>query len=351
MNYAIILAGGSGTRFWPLSRKHLPKQFLKIIEDQSLIEATVRRIQKIIPDNNIFIVTNKIYLDEIKKQLKDFNIPVGNIILEPSPRNTLPAIALCAQIIRLKDPQANLLVSPSDHYIKDIGRFKETAIEALGLADAGGFLCLIGINPDSPRSGYGYIQTGKKIGKDSFTVAHFKEKPKPSAATKIFQHKGIFWNSGIFSFKAGVILNEIKNYLPGLYSQITKIKQKQDIINIWPKIKSVSIDYGILEKSKNLSVVIAKFRWSDLGSWDALGDILPRDKKNNVVLSDCDCVILDTNNTLVCSYERKRLIAAVGLKDLIIVDTPDALLVCKKDKAQEIKNLVEILKKKRKACV
>jgi mannose-1-phosphate guanylyltransferase len=350
VNYAVILAGGAGTRFWPLSRKHLPKQFLRIVEKQSLIEATISRIRKIIPDERIFIITNKIYLGEIKQQLRKFNIPQGNIILEPSPRNTLPAIALCAQIIRGKDLKANLLISPSDHYIKDIVRFRKDIFKALNLAEEG-FLCLIGIKPDSPRSGYGYIKTGKIKSKDTFFVDSFKEKPTPDEAKRIFGKKDIFWNSGIFCFKAKAILEEIKRYLPVLYHQISSIRNKQDSERIWPRIKPISIDYGLLEKFKNLVMVAAKFYWSDLGSWDALSDILPRDKRNNVVLSDCDCVSLDNSNTLVCSYGHKRLIAAVGLKDLIVVDTPDALLVCKKENAQDIKRLVELLKKRRRTCV
>jgi mannose-1-phosphate guanylyltransferase len=350
MEYAIILAGGIGSRFWPLSRESLPKQFLRIAEKQSLIEATVRRIRKIIPEDNIFIVTNNIYLGTIKKQLRNFNIPKCNIILEPRPKNTLPAISLCAQIIRLKDPKAKLIVLPSDHYIKDDLNFKFTIKKALTAAEEG-FLCLIGIKPNSPRLGFGYINVSNKIDKDIFYVKSFKEKPQPKEAKSLLKMKGIFWNSGIFCFKAEVLLNELKTYLPTLYYQINRIKQRYDITKIWSKIKPISIDYGLLEKSRNLVMVVGKFNWSDLGSWDSLSDLLPKDRKNNTILSDCDCVSLDINNTLVCSYEHKRLIAALGLKDLIIVDTPDALLVCRKDKAQDIKRLVEVLKNKRKKCV
>lgn len=350
MNYAVILAGGSGSRFWPLSRRHLPKQFLRIIERESLLEATVRRIRVIIPDTNIFIITNKIYLGQIKKQLKNFRIPKENVILEPQPRNTLPAIALCARIISLKDRDANLLISPSDHYIKDSLGFKQVMLKALDLS-AGGLLCLVGIKPDEPRLGYGYIQTKSLIKYDVFSVNSFHEKPNPKEARMLFKKKSTYWNSGIFCFKSATILNEIKKYVPKLYRQIMCIKNKRDISNRWQKVESVSIDYGILERSRNLAMVLGKFYWCDLGSWDALSGVLPRDKRNNVVLSDCDSIGLDTSDTLICSYNRKRLIACVGLKDLIIVDTPDALLVCKKEKAQDIKKLVGLLKKRRRACV
>lgn len=350
MDYAVILAGGSGSRFWPLSRESLPKQFLRITEKQSLIESTVRRIRKIIPEDNIFIVTNNIYLDTIKKQLKKFNIPKSNVILEPRPKNTLPAISLCAQILKLKDPNAKLIVLASDHYIKDSFKFKIAIKKALTAADEGR-LCLIGIKPNSPRLGFGYINISKSKDEDIFYVKSFKEKPSPKEAKKLLKRKGIFWNSGIFCFKAEAILEELKNNSAGLYYQIVKIEKKEDIIKVWSKIKSVSIDYGLLEKSKNLVMVAGKFDWSDLGSWDVLSDLLPKDSKNNTILSNCDCVSLDISNTLVCSYEHKRLIAALGLKDLIIVDTPDALLVCRKDKAQDIKRLVQVLRKKRKKCV
>jgi len=350
MNYALILAGGSGSRFWPMSRRHLPKQFLKIVEKKSLLEATINRARHIIPDDNIFIITNQIYLNQIKKQLSNFKIPKRNIILEPTPKNTLPAISLCAQLVRLKDPQANILVLPSDHYIKDNNAFKHSAEEAFRLA-GDGFLSLIGIKPDSPRSGYGYIRTGKKMAKDIYRVQQFQEKPSVREARNLLSKRGIFWNSGISCFKAAILAEETKRYLPALYHQIVKVRNRQDISKVWPKIKPASIDYGLLEKSDNLIMVIGKFRWSDLGSWDTLSELLPKDRKDNVVLSDCDCITLDSSNTLVCSYEHKRLIACVGLKDLVVVDTPDALLVCKKDKSQDIKALVGLLKKKRKKCV
>jgi len=348
MNYAVILAGGVGSRFWPLSRRSHPKQFLRIFGKDSFLEATIRRIQTIVPRENIFIVTNQIYLPEIKRQLRKFRVHQENIILEPKPLNTLPAISLCAQIIRLKDSLANLLVLPSDHYIKDSRGFKSTMFRALSLS-AKGLICLIGIKPDSPCLGYGYIKTGRKIDKDIFAVKCFKEKPTLNTARKLFKEKGIFWNSGIFCFKAEVILKEIKTYVPKLYAQIIQIRQKQDIKKIWPKIKPISIDYGLLEKSSNLAMVRAKFYWRDLGSWDALCSVFSKDRKNNIILSDC--VNLDSTNIFVCSYGSKRLIATVGLEDTIIVDTPDALLVSRKEKSEGIKRLFELLKQKRKQCV
>ena len=347
MNYEIILAGGVGSRFWPLSRKALPKQFLKIIGKDTFFEATIRRVEEIIPPGNIFIITNRMYLSEIKKQSRKFKVPQENIVLEPKPLNTLPAIALCAQLISLKDSLANLLVLPSDHYIKGRG-FKETMLKALNLS-ARDFICLMGVRPDSPCPGYGYIKTGSKIGKDQFYVKSFKEKPDFNTAKKLFKKRDIFWNSGIFCFKAEVVLQETKTYLPALYAQISRIEHKKYIAKFWPKIKPVSIDYGILQKSNRLVMVEAEFYWRDLGSWDSLCSVLPKDKKNNVILSDC--IDINSSNIFACAYGSKRLIATIGLEDMIIVDTPDAVLVCKKENAQDIKRLVELLRRKRKSCV
>ena len=347
MIYAIILAGGVGSRFWPLSRKVLPKQFLKIIGKDTFFEATIRRVEEIIPPGNIFIVTNRMYSSEIKKQSRKFKVHPENIILEPKPLNTLPAVAVCAQLISLKDSHANLLVLPSDHYIKGRG-FKEAMLKALSLSEHGA-ICLSGIRPESPHPGYGYITTGPGIGRDGFRVESFKEKPDSKTLKRLFKKSGVFWNSGIFCFKAGVILSQIRSFTPGLYAQIIRIKQKKQIAKFWPKIKPISIDYGIIQKSKRLVMVEAGFYWRDLGSWDALSSVLPKDSKNNVILSDC--ISINSSNILVSAYGSKRLVAAIGLRDMIIVDTPDAVLVCKKENAQDIKRLVELLRRKRKSCV
>ena len=348
MNYAIILAGGKGSRFWPLSRECFPKQFLRIVNNQTLLEAAIKRAKIIIPPKNIFIVTSRPYLKEIINHLRKSAIPRSNIILEPVPKNTLPAIAICAQLISLKDRWAKLLVFPSDHYIKDNAVFSRTMHKALRICGKG-LLCLMGIRPDKPATGYGYIKTGKRIEEGVFYGKSFIEKPTAVKAAKLYKRKGIFWNSGMFCFTGISLLEEVRRHAPMLYTQIKGIKRRMDVAKIWPGIKPVSIDYGILEKSSNLAVVTAELSWCDLGSWDVLYDILPKDRDSNVRL--CEYVGLGSNNNLICSSNAKRLIATIGLKETVIVDTPDALLVCKKSEAQDIKRLVEVLKKKKKACV
>jgi len=348
VDYAIILAGGKGTRFWPLSRKATPKQFLRILGKDTFFEATLRRAKQIIPLKNIFIITNQAYLKEIKEQSRQFGISCENIILEPTSLNTLPAISLCTKIISLKDNYANLLVFPSDHYIKDPLKFKQAMLKALRLS-LEGFICLIGIKPHTPHSGYGYIKAGKIITKDAFHIHSFIEKPAPLIAKSLFRRKGIFWNAGIFCFQAKTLFQELSKNCPALYRQISRIEKAKDIKNIWKKIKPVSIDYGLLEHSRKLAMVEALVYWRDLGSWEALCEVLSKDKYGNAIVPDCEH--LGSSNIFVYKHKASRLIATIGLKDTIIIDTPDALLVAKKKNADQIKHLVGILEQKRRKCV
>jgi len=277
-----------------------------------------------------------------------FKIPPGNIILEPAPKNTLPAIGLCARLINLKDPQSNLLIMPSDHFIKNNAGFLKTIVKSLKIS-LRGRVCLIGIKPTKPSSAYGYIETGEKIRQAGLEVKSFYEKPSINKAVGLWRKKNVFWNSGIFCFRSDRILAEVKKHSPDIHRQLMRIKGINSLALPWEKMKSISIDYGILEKADNLAMVKASFSWCDLGSWDALYELLPKDKNKNVILADY--VGLDNTNTFVYSKDSGRTIAAVGLDNLVIVDTPDALLVCRKDNSQDIKRLVEILIKKRKTCV
>lgn len=348
MNYAIILAGGAGSRFWPLSRSVLPKQFLRLVGRDTLFEATLRRVTGIVGRRNVFIAANRACLREIKRQLSAFGVPQENIILEPAPKNTLPAILLCARMISLKDDQANVLVLPADHYIGGLALFASACAKGLKIS-ADGFICLLGIRPKSPNPGYGYIKTGENIGRDGFVVRSFIEKPAVKAAEKLLKQGDCLWNSGIFCFKAGIILEEARKLVPGAWRQIIRIRQIKDAQKVWPAISPVSLDYGILERSKNIACVKAKFSWCDLGAWDALYGLMPADRANNVILSDC--VRLKSCDNFVYSHDKRRTIAIIGMKDTIVVDTPDALLICKKENAQDVKGLVELLKINRRSCV
>lgn len=345
MNYAVILAGGVGSRFWPFSRELEPKQFMKITGEESLLQATIQRLKGVVDSANTYIVTNNIYFYEVKAQVAKFRIPDENIILEPEGKNTAPAVGLCAKLISRIDKDAVLMILPSDHYIKNVGNFKQTLKKAV-LCAKDNFLVTIGIRPTAPSIGYGYIKTGPRSiraleHQGVLRVERFLEKPGLNKAKKYFRDKKFYWNSGMFVWKASVLMEEIKKYLPGLHRNLALINSVNDIPKIWPRIKAISVDYGIMEHSKRIALIPANFYWTDLGSWDALAEIFPKDKKGNV--ADGDTLSLDSQG--VCVFSRgNRLVSAIGIKNIVIVDTPDALLVCHRDKTQDVKKLVEKLK-------
>lgn len=343
--YALILAGGVGSRFWPFSRELEPKQFINIIGKESLLQNTVSRLEGLIKPKQIFFITNQVYFFELKKQVEKFHIPDENIILEPQGKNTAPAIGLCVRLIEQKNKDAVLAVFPADHYIKDIKKFQGCISRAVQCASSD-FLVTIGIKPNKPATGYGYIKIGHQVTKSPshqryYIVDKFLEKPGLEKAKKYTASKDYFWNSGMFIWKVSVFRDELAKYMPELYSQLKSIQTKDDIEKVWGKIKPISVDYGIMEHSKKIALVTADFYWSDLGSWDVLDELQRKDKSGNVLSRNS----LDCGSQGLSAFSRgDRLIATIGLKDLIIADTPDALLVCDKQKTQEVKKIVEQLK-------
>lgn len=346
-NYAVILAGGVGSRFWPLSRSLEPKQFLSLHSARSLLHDTLSRIKSTIHPENIFINTNKLYFPEIFNYTSKFFIPPSNIIFEPEGKNTAPSIAVASRLISLADPEAKLVILPSDHLIKNQKGFRSLLRYAFSLTGLkASNLVVFGIFPEYPATGFGYIkvkgQRQKVKGQSIYQVERFVEKPDEKKARRIYQDKHYFWNSGMFFGYASTFLNEIKEKLPVLYRLVSQISKPNDINNIWKDIKPISFDYGILEKSKNLLMIPASnLGWSDLGTWASLDRILPKDKLTNTI--NADAVILGSKNITV--FGKNRLIACLGLENLIIVDTPDALLITRKDKSEEVKRVVEELKK------
>jgi mannose-1-phosphate guanylyltransferase / mannose-6-phosphate isomerase len=339
MNYAVILAGGVGSRFWPFSRELEPKQFIKIIGQSSLLQATIQRLKGVVDPAQIYIVTNCIYFYEVKAQISNFRIPDKNIILEPQGKNTAPAIGLCAKLISRLDQDAVLLVLPSDHYIKNEGNFKQTLKKAIACAK-NNFLVTLGIKPTAPSIGYGYIKVDKQK-HGYWHVQKFLEKPDLIKAKKYFKDKCFYWNSGMFIWKASVFLEEVKKYLPGLHAHLQLIDSVDDISKVWPQIEAISVDYGILEHSKRIALIAFNFYWKDLGSWGALSEISPKDKKGNVVSGDT----LNLDSQGVCVFSKgNRLVSTIGIQDVVIVDTPDALLVCDRDRTQDVKKLVDLMK-------
>ncbi len=345
MNYAVILAGGVGSRFWPFSRELEPKQFMRLLGEESLLQATIRRIKGVVSPQNTYIITNNIYFYELLNQIKVFGIPEDNIILEPEGKNTAPAIGVCAKLISKLDKEAALIVLPADHYIKNLPNFRKVVRNAVSVAREN-LLVTIGIKPKKPSTAYGYIMAGKRLQApgprpQAYKVEKFLEKPSLDKAKKYLKNRNYYWNSGMFIFKAVVFLEEIKRYLPNLSNQLDYIKSTADIEKVWPKIKPISVDYGIMEHSKRIALIPAGFYWTDLGSWDALSEVFPKDSKGNIL--EADTCNLDSQGIFVFS-KGNRLISTIGLKDLVIADTPDALLVCDRNRTQDVKRVVEILK-------
>lgn len=340
--YAVILAGGVGSRFWPLSRELEPKQFLNVVGKRSLLQETLWRIGAKISRENIYLVTNSLYIYDIQKQTAKFNIPKENILLEPEGKNTAPAIGWVASKILLRDKNAIMLVLPSDHMILKPKAFLSVVDKACVLAK-NEFLVTLGIVPTHPDTGYGYIKASKRkvSGSSVFSVEKFIEKPSLKNAKEFLKSRGYFWNSGIFIWKANMILGEIKRYLPQLFEKLERIKKSEKFSKVWDSIEPVSIDYGVLEKSKRLITLPANMGWTDLGSWDALAQVLKKDKDGNIFKSDS----LDIGSRNIFVWGKNRLIATIGLEDIILIDTPDALLACRRELSQKVKDIVEILKR------
>ena len=346
---ALIMAGGQGTRFWPLSRELYPKQLLKLGDKHTLLQQTVLRLSPLIKGKDIHVITSRKLLVDIKTQLSEVDKGVrGNIILEPVPRNTAPAVGLGAAILMREDPDCIMAVLPSDHLIKENKKFQAVLKKAESLAGKG-YLVVFGVKPRRPETGYGYIRLGKPLGGGAYDVEKFVEKPDMPTAEKYVGSGEYLWNSGIFVWKASVILSEIKKHMPALYKGLRKIegalgtsREAAVLEEEFANIKPQSVDYGIMEKSRKVAVILADFSWSDLGSWDAMDEVIPPDRDGNVTVGKV--VSLGCKGTTF--YADKRLVAAIGLEDMIVVDTPDATLVCRKDMAQRVKDVVGTLKDK-----
>ncbi|MDD4940802.1 MAG: mannose-1-phosphate guanylyltransferase/mannose-6-phosphate isomerase [Candidatus Omnitrophica bacterium] len=336
-NFAVLLAGGQGSRFWPQSRTLEPKQFLSLHQDKSLFEQTIIRISRLIPPQNIFIATSELYRSQIAELVKPHRIPEQNIIYEPDGRNTAPSIGVCAMLIHRRDPYGRIAVLPCDHLIKNKARFLQIVRKAFSLCDD--TLVILGIPPARPATGYGYIERGKGM-----SVKRFTEKPDLATAKRFVASGRYYWNGGIFVGSSKAFLNAYKKCLPAIYAILPRMQTSGDIVKVWKKMPAISFDYGILEKTKDLAMIAATgLGWSDLGSWQAWDEILPKDKAGNVMKADV--VNIGSQNITVVGSD--RLIATIGLDDLVIVDTPDALLITKKDRTEDVKKVVDDLKARR----
>jgi len=346
---AVIMAGGVGSRFWPKSRAKEPKQLLNLFSASSMIQNTVERMKGLVRDENIFIITNKIQKVLIAKQLPQ--LPIENIIEEPFGKNTAAAIGLASIIIDKKIKNAVTIVLPADHLINDTKEFQRVIKEASDFAYIEKSLVTIGINPTRPDTGYGYIQIDEIEAQTFHKVIRFAEKPNYDTAKRFLEAGDFFWNSGMFIWRVDVILCEIAEYMPDLYEGIQTISQVigtsdyDDVLaKVYGQLKSISIDYGIMEKSHNVRLIKGKFDWSDVGSWDAVYHLLEKDNKGNV--GKGDVYFGNTNGTYVNS--ENKFTAVIGVNNLLVINTDDATLVCHRDYAQDVKLIVDYLKMNKK---
>ncbi len=337
--YGIILAGGSGSRLWPLSRELYPKQLLKLNSEKSLLEATFERLGCLMNYENIVSITNTKHTTDVKAQLNKIHSQ-SVVLSEPIAKNTAPAISVAVKYILDKHQDDIILAVPSDHLIKDCKAFRKTVEQGEKLAKKG-YIVTFGIKPGCAHTGYGYIKTSKMLA--GLKVDEFKEKPDGKTAKKYFESGRYFWNSGIFMFKASVFLAELKKHAPEIYANLENFNfTQQDTIeyNLFDKMPNISIDYALMEKTKNLALVPLASDWSDLGCWEAIYDIDEKDKDENVKVGNV--LAQDCKNSLFFSSD--RLIASVGLEDVVVVETPDAILACAKDRAQDVKKVYDKLK-------
>ncbi|MEX0686441.1 MAG: mannose-1-phosphate guanylyltransferase [Balneolales bacterium] len=351
MVYALIMAGGIGSRFWPRSRKIKPKQFLSLIGDKSLLQNTVDRILPVIPIERILIITNDNYTELVKEQIPD--IPNENIIGEPVARNTAPCIALASAILLNKDPEATLVVLPSDHYINDNKSYLKVLSAAIEKAQKDNGLVTIGIKPTRPETGYGYIQVKDKVEETDdkipvHLVKTFAEKPDMNTALKFLESGEFLWNSGMFIWRAQTIFDQFGIHLPDLYKEAVKVKgkfktgERDEAINeFYHNCISISIDYGIMEKAKAVHVVPGDFGWNDVGSWMAIYELDDKDKNGNVMHTE-NHAIVDSDNCYVSTLNDK-VVALVGVQGVALIETKDALLLCRLDVAQDVKKIYEQL--------
>ena len=350
MTSVVIMAGGKGERFWPKSRINLPKQFLSLTDDgKSMIQHTVERVKNLVDIENIYVVTNEMYKNLVSEHIPD--IPEANIIIEPAAKNTAPCIGLAAVHIAKKDINSKMIILPSDHLIKFNEIFIDTLKTALDVVEKGDNLATIGITPNYPETGYGYINFTKgESFKDStniYEVLRFVEKPNLEKAKEYLTSGQYLWNSGMFVWKASTILKNFKEYLPEIYEGLQKIgksintgKYEEVLKKEFLNLPSESIDYGIMEKAKSIYVIPGNFGWDDVGSWLSLERINKTNQDGNVITGNV--ISIKTKNTIIQGSD--KLIATIGLEDIVVVDTDDVTLICHKNNTQEVKEVINNLK-------
>jgi len=348
--FAVIMAGGKGSRFWPRSREKMPKHLLDILTERTIIRETVDRIRPLVPAERTLIVTGRSHAAELIRQLPE--IPAENILIEPVGRNTAPCIGLAALHILKRVPDAVMLVLPSDHRIGNEKAFRGVLQAAAGAAARGESLVTIGIRPTGPDTGYGYIEQGDLFStsgnEELYRVRSIREKPLREQAEQFLKQGGFSWNSGMFVWKASTILKAIEQFLPDLYRGLLQIREalgtdrEEEVVGtIYAGQKAVSIDYGVMEKAKDVLVIPGDFGWSDVGSWDSLWEVAGKDRDGNAVRGPF--LGIDAGDSLI--HSPGKLVVLVGVRDLLVVETDDALLICRRGRSQDVRKVVERLER------
>jgi mannose-1-phosphate guanylyltransferase len=348
MYYAVIIAGGSGTRLWPLSRRGRSKQSLRLVGNRSMFQHAVDRLAPLFGPEQIYVVTREDQSTLLSSQIPE--LPLSNFINEPVGRGTAPAIGLAAVHLRQRDPEASMAVLTADHYITSPERFRQVLETAYSVAQDG-HLVTLGIKPAFPSTGFGYIQQGENLGTvhgfPVFRVERFTEKPVLNMAQQMVTSGKYSWNSGMFVWRVERILDEFRNQMPDLYAQLMEVEAalgrsdyKAVLARVWSRVTEQTIDYGVMEHANDVTVIPVDIGWTDVGSWASLSELLPTDQDGNIFVGPYKEI--DTHNTLV--FGGKRLIATIGVKDIVIVDSEDALLVCAKKREQEVRQMVDLLK-------
>lgn len=352
MVYAVIMAGGSGTRFWPKSTKKYPKQFLNLFGEGTMIQNTANRIKELIPQERILVVTNDSYVDIVKEQLP--KVPDTNIVGEPVAKNTAPCVAIAAELLLKQDPDAVMVVLPADHHITDPEEFQNILASAIAKAESGSDLVTIGIKPDRPETGFGYIhadsaQVESVKNYSVEKVMAFKEKPNLETAEEFVASGDYYWNSGMFVWKADTVIKEFEKQLPAMHDLLKEASQDlyTDLHNaaineFYFDCESVSIDYGIMEGAKSVYVVPGEFGWNDVGSWTAVYELGEKNKDGNAIQA-VNVTFARSQNNLVFSNSGK-MISLVGMENVAVVETENSILICDLNQAQGVKEIVEQLK-------
>lgn len=353
--YINIMCGGGGKRLWPRSRQQAPKQFIKLFGEQTIFQKTVERVKKIVDPTHIYIVTNKDYRDEVAAQAPE--IPKENVIAEPEAKNTALAVVYGALEIKKRDPEAVIANLPSDHFVLEADKFAQILSSAYEEAKTGNFLITIGIKPTSPHTGFGYIKKGNSKDNDKnyevFEVQGFTEKPELEVAKEYLESNNYYWNGGIYVFSLKTFFEAVSKLSPGLWENTQKLEtainlnNEEEIQKVYASAEDLSLDYAVAEKASNMLVIPGDFGWSDVGDWQAVWEVEDKDENGNALIQESgkgEYLGIETKNCLIQVSD--QLVTTIGVSNLIIIDTPDALLVASREKAEEVKKLVNLLKEK-----